>query len=209
MQTTFRTKDLVAAAIAGVLIGLFILMILPNLSIALPVPGFAVVIFMALASVAGIALASLIARSKPFVLELAKFALVGGLNTVVDFGILNGLMGVTGVTAGWGFSLFKSVSFIAALVNSYLWNTMWTFKTSQGGQAKTMLSYVAVSGIGYLVNVGLASLVVNYVPNFLGTSPALWANGATLVAIVASMAWNFTGYKFFVFRDSAGVSQKA
>lgn len=132
--------------------------------------------------------------------QFFKFAVVGVMNTLIDLGVLNGLILLTGMAVGWQFSVFKGISFIAAVINSYFFNKFWTFKSKKSVGAGELLQFFAVSVGGFVVNVGTASLVVNVIGPLWGISPTLWANVGAISAIAFSMAWNFIGYKFLVFR---------
>ncbi|MFH1181177.1 MAG: GtrA family protein [bacterium] len=140
--------------------------------------------------------------------QAIKFILVGGLNTLIDLGVLNLLIFMTGIASGSGYSVFKGISFIAAVVNSYFLNKFWTFSASArgyGGQEKLkeFSQFFFVSLIGFGINVGAASLVVNVIGNpFLlsGISDKLWANAGAIIATFCGMTWNFIGYKFIVFK---------
>ncbi len=131
--------------------------------------------------------------------QAVKFVLVGGLNTLIDLGVLNLLIFITGIASGSGYSIFKGISFTVAVINSYFLNKLWTFKST----GRKFLQFFVVSLIGFGINVGVASLVVNFIGNpflLLGISDKLWANTGALAATFAAMAWNFMGYKFIVFK---------
>jgi len=134
--------------------------------------------------------------------QFYKFVIVGGMNTLLDLSILNGLMIFTGIVAGWEFSAFKGASFAVAVINSYFWNKFWTFKKKQGGGIVEFGQFVAVSLVGLGVNVGAASLLVNFVGPQGGIPPQLWASVGAVAAIVFSTVWNFIGYKLFVFKKT-------
>jgi len=133
--------------------------------------------------------------------QLAKFMLVGTLNTFIDLGILNFLMVLFGITSGWHFSLFKMISFSSAATNSYFWNKFWTFrkKETKVGAGEYTQFYL-ITGIGFLINVGIASLVVNVIGPQFGFSPTIWANIGAIIAVLCAFMWNFLGYKFIVFK---------
>lgn len=134
--------------------------------------------------------------------QAVKFVLVGGLNTVIDFGVLNLLIFTTSIASGFGYAAFKGISFVAAVINSYFLNKFWTFK-SAGNSGKEFSQFFLVSLIGFGINVGVASLVVNAIANpfgFSGISDKIWANVGALAATFCAMAWNFIGYKFIVFK---------
>lgn len=148
--------------------------------------------------------------------QFIKFGLVGALNTAVDFGVLNILIWISGIAAGIGFSIFKTISFLAAVINSYVLNKYWTFGDRSRGTVRQAGEFIAVSLIGLVINVGAASLIVNGVEpidsliNLAGSLLSLggismseaqiWANIGTLSAIIISLVWNFFGYKFLVFK---------
>ena len=134
--------------------------------------------------------------------QFYKFVLVGGLNTLLDLSILNGLIVLTGIAIGWEFSVFKGVSFAVAVINSYFWNKFWTFGKKKGGGLGEFSQFIAVSLVGLGINVGAASLLVNVIGPQGGMSPQLWANVGAVAAIVFTTAWNFIGYKFFVFKKA-------
>ena len=132
--------------------------------------------------------------------RFAKFILVGILNTVIDFGILNVLMFMTGFNAGVYYSVFKTISFAAANINSYVWNRIWVFESRETKTSKEYAQFLAVSLVGAAINVGAASLVVNFVPIQFGLTPKIWANVGAAAGAAAGLFWNFAGYKLVVFK---------
>lgn len=128
-----------------------------------------------------------------------KFFSVGVLNTALDFVVLNILVHFFGTGAhGELFVFFKSVSFLAAVTNSYAWNKRWVFRYETTVNAKEPLLFFIISCIGLGINV-LASYAVFAL--FTGQlSPQLAANAGALIGTVVVFAWNFIGYRFFVFR---------
>ena len=128
--------------------------------------------------------------------QAVKFVIVGILNTAVDFAVLNLLMLATGIVAGLGFSLFKALSFLVAVINSYFWNKHWTFQSER----EVFLQFLAVSAIGFFLNVGTASFLVNSVGPQFGLTEQLWANAGAAAGTLVVMTWNFLGYKFVVFK---------
>ncbi|MFN7088812.1 MAG: GtrA family protein, partial [Candidatus Paceibacteria bacterium] len=126
--------------------------------------------------------------------------LVGVLNTMVDFGVLNFLIYITSIAVGVWFSVFKGTSFVASVINSYFWNKYWTFEKREPVSKKEFLQFLIVSVTALLVNVGLASIVANVIGPQAGLSPKVWANVAALTGSLFAFLWNFLGYKFIVFK---------
>lgn len=164
-------------------------------------------------------LASIISKKIKVAYEVAKFILVGGLNTLVDWGVLsflifafkrsginsdNVLFEVFSITIIL-FTLLKATSFIIATINSYIWNKLWTFKKKTTEKlGREFIQFITVSIIGFLINVGIASSIFKFIPAIGGLNIEQWAIIAAAIASAISMAWNFVGYKFIVFNKKDG-----
>jgi putative flippase GtrA len=131
----------------------------------------------------------------------AKFLMVGVMNTGIDFFVFNALIAVTGFDQGFPVVLFKSISFLCALFNSYELNRLWTFggEAAASRSAKEFGRFTAVTIVGFLVNVGTVAAVLGIAAPALGFSHVQWDNIAAFVATFVSLAWNFAGYSWFVF----------
>ncbi|HXG31216.1 MAG TPA: GtrA family protein [Thermodesulfobacteriota bacterium] len=207
MLSVFRKSDLISSMVLGEVVAVFIVLITKNLERDIPIldilirhKGFIFLLIPTLATV-GIYGTFHLGRERPVLFQFGKFITIGLSNTSIDFGILNFLIFITDIERGHFYSLFKAVSFIVAVTNSYLWNRFWTFENpGTKGTAKQFFQFVTVSGVGFGINVAIASLVVNVLGPMGGISPRLWANIGALAAIVISVFWNFGGYKFIVFK---------
>jgi len=136
-----------------------------------------------------------------FSFQFIKFLCVGLLNTGVDFGVLNFLMLLTGITSGIGYSFFKAISFMAAVTNSYFFNKRWTFKKGKSFEKIEFTKFITISLIAFGVNVGVASFLVNFIGPLGNISQYLWANISALAATAFTTLINFFGYKYLVFKD--------
>lgn len=192
--------DLAASAIIGLLASIFSLIVILNLGLNVPL-WTPFIVFVPLCIV-GIFIARIIGANIPFFYQFGKFGEAGGLNWLVDFGFLNLFILVFSISTGIFYSIFKGISFILSVTNSYFWNKFWVFaKKDTKDEASELGKFALVSIIGLGVNVFLASLVVFVGPSFQATiSPKLWANIAAAFGSLSAMMWNFLGYKFFVFK---------
>lgn len=128
--------------------------------------------------------------------QVIKFVIVGVGNTLVDLSVLNLLIFLTNATSGVPFIFFKTISFLVAVTNSYIWNRRWTFRSDK----QVFIKFLLISAVGLLLNVGSASFLVNIVGPQFGLSAKIWANIGAACGTLVVMTWNFLGYKFVVFR---------
>lgn len=205
-------KDYLLVAIVGFFFGLLLLPVLNNIKVAfLPVNlinGIAIIIFFTIVAVVALWIMGIIAKKIFVMLEIAKFAAVGGLNTLLDLGVLNLLISIFAIASGAGYAVFKGISFIVSNVNSYFWNKYWTFGSNENATVKEFGQFLIVSVIGFIINISVASIVVNVIKPLNGMSPARWANVGALVATLTAFVWNFIGYKFIVFVKKKSLPEK-
>ena len=117
--------------------------------------------------------------------RFGKFATVGAIGAVVDFGVLNLLILVFGFSKFWA----NTCSFSAAVLSNFVWNRLWTFPESrEQGLLPQMIQFALVSVGGYILNqiifLGLDSLVFHV----WGT---LGYNIAKAIAILVVLFWNY------------------
>lgn len=133
--------------------------------------------------------------------QFGKYTFTGSLNALIDLSVLNLLMSAFVITKGGYFSLFKAISFSLAVSNSYFWNKFWTFEHRKRKIGIREYSYFfSLTLVGLLVNVGLASFLVNLVGPQFGLPPKIWANLSAFVPILVAGFWNFTSYKLIIFK---------
>ncbi len=138
--------------------------------------------------------------------QATRFCIVGILNTVIDIVVLNLLIFLTGTGhSGPLFTVFKSISFVAALMNSFYLNARWTFANGETDVRPTVAQgaqFVVISVVASIVNIASASYVASFVrpPAELA---GYWPTVAALVGTVFSFIFNFLGYKYLVFSSRA------
>lgn len=196
-----KKSDALISAILGFFIGIFSFIILKSIDVKAPYLWLLIVVLPFL-SILGMYIASFLGKKFLIIYQAGKFLLVGALNTLVDLGILNILIWTSGIAAGPWYSVFKGISFLVAVTNSYFWNRKWTFEKKIGGMfvSKEFSKFLMVTGIGFLFNVGVASLLVNVVGPQFGISVKLWASVGAVSAALIAWIWNFLSSKFIVFK---------
>lgn len=193
-------KDYKASIIIGVAAAALSAIMVNNFGITNPAIYVAVALVLLVMPPVGIFVARFIGKKSQGIYQFIKFAETGGLNTFVDLGVLNLLILITGLSAGIYYSIFKGISFVSAIINSYFWNKHWVFESKAKGQSqeKEFAKFAIVSVGGFVVNVAAATLIVSLAKNST-MSPKIVANIAAAIAFILTMAWNFLGYKLVVF----------
>ena len=201
-----KKVDVILAAIVGFLNGIFFFFILKQIGSGIAflkpfIPHFwiLIIIFPFLGAL-GLYVASLIGKKFLIIFQAAKFFLVGTLNTFIDLGVLNFFIWVSGITKGIFYAIFKAISFLVATTNSYFWNKFWTFEKKEVPRPKEFLKFLVVTAIGLLINVGVASFVVNIIGPQFGISEKIWATIGAIVAAFFAFLWNFLASKLIVFK---------
>ena len=115
-------------------------------------------------------------------LQFIKFGLVGVLNTLVDFLVYQLL-----VYLGLHYAPAQCISYTCGLLNSYFFNSRWTFGKGKRYTKREFVAFVAVN---------LVSLSISCYGT-LGIESNLIAKGVVTVVV---MVINFIGNKLFVFK---------
>jgi putative flippase GtrA len=204
-------RDWVSGLIIGAGVGLLIQPILANnvpmrdLVYLTPLVRAGIVLFFLIVAPLALWVAKLLSiaiRGLRGLYQFAQFAAVGTLNSFIDVGIFNLETAFYGpsIVSNALFAGFKAISFLFATTNSFLWNKYWTFGAREKTNAKELTGFYGVALIGWFLNVGAATLTKAFGP----ADSKAWVNlVAPIAGIAISFAWNFIGYKFWVFKDKS------
>jgi len=120
------------------------------------------------------------------IIQFIKFNLVGVLNTAID-------MGAFAILTHFGLNMYAAnvISYSLGLVNSWVWNSRWTFGDKKMN-GKKVLGFVAVN----LLAMGVQMAVLWVGKGKLGLNHNL----AKLLAIPFGLVVNFLGNRLFVFK---------
>lgn len=164
------------------------------------IPWILLIVIIPLLWILGVNLGYFLGQWLAFFNQFGKFATIGFTNAAVDFGVLNLLIAGTGVSSGIWYPAFKGISFISAVIPSYFWNKYWAFEAKEGGGGFEFAKFVSVAVVSIFINIGTASLVVNYIHPLGGLSPAVWANVGAVAGSAVALIFSFVGFKVAVFR---------
>ncbi|MBX4204680.1 MAG: GtrA family protein [Candidatus Doudnabacteria bacterium] len=134
--------------------------------------------------------------------QFLRFAVVGLMNTVINFIILNVLTWLTGIEKGGQVIYISAAAFAVATTNSYYMNKHWSFRDpSTNDRGVEFTRFLMVSIVGAAINATVIFLVTTYINPVAGLSAKLWLNLANALGIGLGLIWNFFGYRRFVFKD--------
>lgn len=123
--------------------------------------------------------------------EKFRFALVGGFNTALDFGILFGLtaLGIDTLVANF-------ISTTVAFCFSFFANRTFTFKAT-GSARREFILFTLVTLFGLWV---LQPIIISLVTQLIGSSTGSGLLLAKLAATIVSLIWNYILYSKLVFQ---------
>ena len=201
-------RNILYSLILGEVSALFLFFVIKNpyieeiRSLAESYSSFSWILFIALPLIFlfGVVIGELLAKIFKIFRQIVRFGEIGVLNTFIDFGVLNLLIWITGITGGMAIAPLNAASFICATTNSYFWNRVWTFGKKESATGKEFTQFLIISGIGIVINTGIIVIGTSLISPLFGLSPAAWTNVMKMIATFISMVWNFLGYKLWVFK---------
>ncbi len=131
-------------------------------------------------------------------IRFSKFTVVGVSNAVVDIGTLNLFLWLASTREPSLLALYNGIALILANVNSYAWNTLWTFR----GRAEHSRRQVALFALQALVNIGVSNglfwalirpLLITEIPAYLV------GNAAKILSVIVASVLSFFIMRYLVF----------
>ncbi|HVP21280.1 MAG TPA: GtrA family protein [Anaerolineaceae bacterium] len=145
--------------------------------------------------------------NKKEVNRFIRFAVVGTIGAVIDFGIFNLLIQVFNFVA----LSAQVISFSVAVISNFTWNRLWTYPDSRNKPiARQLMQFVVVSLIGLGIRtlifgriedamVSLAKLVLP--SNFIITPVSVGHNLSLAFVIILILFWNFFVNRVWTYND--------
>ena len=139
---------------------------------------------------------ALLERWHKLIRELAKFGIIGVVNTVIEIGLFNLLQ----IDALLGRSPLKAkvIATIAATTTSYFMNRHWTFRhRERSSLRREYVLFFFFNGIGLVLQLAMLA-VAKFV--FHLEHNLFWINIVNIFCIGASTLFRFWTYQTWVFR---------
>lgn len=143
-------------------------------------------------------------KMKKGLIQYFKYSVVGLSCGAIDLGVLNGLLYFFPTRNGVMLAVFNTIAYSLAVLNSYIWNSRFTFQESSNHSYKQFFAFIAqaiislvISNLVFVGGVALLSMFA-FVPRWLIN------NIAKLTSMFCSSTSSFFFNKFFVFRSKSG-----
>jgi len=126
------------------------------------------------------------------------FCLVGGLNTIVDLLLLNGLLWIWPTQDTMQLLVYNSCAYAFGAVNSFLLNKYWTFQKRQQTTYKEVFRFALTTLCGIICNDTILWLVGTALhPTMINAT--LWTNTSKVLAICGTFLISYLGMHLWVF----------
>lgn len=131
--------------------------------------------------------------------RFSKFTIVGVSNAAVDIGVLNLFLWLQHTRNPWELALFNGVALVLANVNSYVWNSMWTFRGRADRNNRQRILFGVQALINIAVSNGLFLALVRPVLIYTDVPTYLAGNVAKIISVIVASTLSFFLMRYFVF----------
>ena len=125
-----------------------------------------------------------------------KFAIVGVLNTLVDFVVFNLLAGL------FGFSVFGAsvLAYSCGIATSYVFNRNWTFADRLTGSGRALIMrFIGTNLLGLSINTLIVTVAANLLTDLTDLSQGWLLALSKILATAGTLAVNYTLMHRWVF----------
>ena len=148
-------------------------------------------------------MSSIRAKLKGGSARFSKFTVVGFSNAVVDIGILNLFLLLASTRDPTVLALYNGVALVLANINSYFWNTRWTFKSrAKRRDARQRVLFTLQAVFNVCVSNGLFFFLIRPVLVYTEVPAYLAGNVAKLISVTVASTLSFFLMRYLVFSRS-------
>lgn len=132
--------------------------------------------------------------------QFVKFCIIGFSSMLIDVGISYTLI----YSLDLNLTLAKTISFLFAVTNGFIWNSLWTFRgLGSGRQHEMYVKFVLVNCVGLILNLTIfKSVIALFTGRLIGQPTPDKAHFAlaTITAVICVSLWNYFGNKLWTFK---------
>ncbi len=146
-------------------------------------------------------------KTRALFLQIVRFGMVGGLNTVLDLLIFNSLLWLMPTTSTTTLLVYNSIAYFLGGINSFLLNKYWTFRNKQKITVQEIVRFAVTTVLGIACNDLLIWLISQYFHPIIADA-RLWANASKIVALCGTVLISYLGMRLWVFVGPKSPSQE-
>ena len=136
-----------------------------------------------------------------------RFAVVGIIGAVIDFGIFNLLTFSNLLPGVWA----QMISFTTAVISNFYWNRRWTYQDSRSKpMSRQFIQFFVVNAAGLAIRTplfaflekALVSLLGQVLPKEIPFTPVFIGHNLSLASVILIvMIWNFFANRYWTYND--------
>ena len=131
--------------------------------------------------------------------RFSKFSVVGLSNAAIDIGVLNLFLWLEPTREVVMLVLYNGVALVLANLNSYLWNTLWTFR----GRAEHDVRQIVLFALQALANIGISNALfwalIHPIITYTDVPTYLAGNVAKIISVTVASTISFFLMRYVVF----------
>ncbi len=132
-------------------------------------------------------------------IRFSKFTAVGLSNAVVDIGTLNLFLWLQPTRDPLELVFYNGVALVLANVNSYVWNTLWTFRGRAEHNLRQTVLFVLQALVNIAVSNGLFWALIRPVLIYTEVPAYLAGNVAKIISVIVASTLSFFIMRYLVF----------
>lgn len=131
--------------------------------------------------------------------RFSKFSVVACSNAAVDIGTLNLFLWLASTREPSQLALYNLVALVLANTNSYVWNTLWTFRERAKGNARQRVLFAFQALVNIAVSNGLFWALIHPLLVYTDIPAYLVGNTAKIVSVMVASVMSFFVMRYLVF----------
>lgn len=132
--------------------------------------------------------------------QFLRYCLVGGVNTLIDIGMLNVLL--------WRFPtynvrmlvIYNSVAYTSGALSSFFLNKYWTFRHKHRTTRGEVIRFIIILLLEIVYSNGLIWLAGKLLQPVISNA-TLWGNASKLLAVASGAVLSFAFMRFWAFAE--------
>jgi putative flippase GtrA len=131
--------------------------------------------------------------------RFSKFSVVGLSNAAIDIGVLNLFLWLEPTREVSLLVLYNGVALVLANLNSYLWNTLWTFRGRAEHDTRQIVLFALQALVNIAISNGLFWALVHPIVAYTDVPMYLAGNVAKIISVTVASTISFFIMRYVVF----------